>query len=324
MDGRGRVAPTLKPNRPAAPRPAPVPSDRHKRLPPEPRPASRLSLLLRRLSVRLAASSLGRRGASLLTVVVIGGFSLYGTVIGGHVEAAKEIGLDIADAAANLAGFKVVQVNLSGQNHVTPAEILEAAGIKPSTSILFVHADETRTRLEAMPWIQSASVRKFYPDRIDIAITERVPFALWQINGAINVIGRDGRIIAPYSDDPRYINLPIVVGEGADRQVGGIVDALARMPVIADQVRAAILVAERRWTLKMRNGIDVRLPEDGLEGALAQLADLDRDKKLLSRDITIIDLRLPDRVAVRLSDAAADARAQAIKARAKAKKGGAT
>ncbi|MFG1361577.1 cell division protein FtsQ/DivIB [Xanthobacter pseudotagetidis] len=324
MDGRGRVAPTLKPKRPAAPRPAPVPPDRHKRLPPEPRPASRLSLLLRRLSVRLAASSLGRRGASMLTVAVIGGFSLYGTVIGGHVEEAKEIGLDIADAAANIAGFKVVQVNLSGQNHVTPAEILEAAGIKPSTSILFVHADETRARLEAMPWIQSASVRKFYPDRIDIAITERVPFALWQINREINVIGRDGRIIAPYSDDPRYINLPIVVGEGADRQVGEIVDVLARMPVIADQVRAAILVAERRWTLKMRNGIDVRLPEDGLEGALAQLADLDREKKLLSRDITIIDLRLPDRVAVRLSDAAADARAQMLKARAKARKGGAT
>ena len=48
---------------------------------------------------------------------------------------------------------------------------------------------------------------------------------------------------------------------------------------------------------------------------------LDRDKKLLSRDITLVDLRLPDRVTVRQSDAAAAAREEALKPK-KAKKGG--
>ncbi|MFG1345399.1 cell division protein FtsQ/DivIB [Xanthobacter autotrophicus DSM 431] len=307
----------------SAQRPVPAPPPgRHKRLPLEPRPASRTAILLRRLTVRLGSTRLGRRSASLLALAVVGGFSVYGIVLGGHVEAAKEIGLDVADAAGNVAGFKVKEVNISGHNHVTPAEILEAAGIKSSTSILFVNADETRARLEQLPWIQSASVRKFYPDRIDISIAERQAFALWQSGGEIRVIARDGTPIAPYSDDSRYLQLPIVVGEGAEKRVGDIVDALARLPALRDQVRAAILVAERRWTLKMRNGIDVRLPETGMDEALVALMDLDRDKKLLSRDITIIDLRLPDRVVVRLSDAAADARAQMLKARAKAKKGG--
>lgn len=300
--------------------PAPPPG-RHKRLPMEPRPASRTALLLRRLTVRLASSRLGRRSASLLTVAVVGGFCAYGIVLGGHVDVAKGIVRDVADAAGNVAGFKVKEVNISGHDHVTPAEILDVAGIKGSTSILFVNADETRARLEALPWIASASVRKFYPDRIDISVTERQAFALWQVNGEIKVIARDGIPIAPYSDDSRYLQLPIVVGEGAQARVGEIVDALARLPALRDQVRAAILVAERRWTLKMRNGIDVRLPETGVADALVALMDLDREKKLLSRDITIVDLRLPDRVVVRLSDAAADARAQMLKARAKAKKG---
>ncbi|MDI4666396.1 cell division protein FtsQ/DivIB [Xanthobacter autotrophicus] len=281
-----------------------------------------MALLLRRLTVGLAASRLGRRSASLLTIAVVGGFSAYGVMLGGHVETAKGIVLDVADAAGNVAGFKVKEVNISGHNHVTPAEILDVAGVKSSTSILFLNADEMRARLEALPWIQSASVRKFYPDRIDIAVAERQAFALWQINGELKVIARDGIPIAPYSDDPRYVQLPIVVGEGAQKKVGEVVDALARLPSLRDQVRAAIRVAERRWTLKMRNGIDVRLPEEGLEEALVALMDLDREKKLLSRDISIVDLRLPDRVVVRLSDAAADARAQMLKARAKAKKGG--
>ena len=87
-------------------------------------------------------------------------------------------------------------------------------------------------------------------------------------------------------------------------------------------MRAAILVAERRWNLRLSNGIDVRLPETDVEGALDRLVALDRDKKILSRDITMVDLRLPDRVSVRLSDASAQARDEALKANGKKKKGG--
>ncbi|MGU3495559.1 cell division protein FtsQ/DivIB [Xanthobacteraceae bacterium A53D] len=310
---------------PESARRAGPPARRHK---PRPisdfRAPSRFALLLHRLSIRLSASPLGRRGGGILTALVVGGFVAYGTVIGGHTEEAKELAVDLGDVAANIAGFKITQVDLSGQNHVTPGEILGAAGIKPTTSLLFVDADATRQKLEAMPWIASATVRKLYPDRIEIAVTERQAYALWQVNGELRVIAKDGMPIAPYSDDPRYVNLPIVVGEGAQQKVEEIVNALGRVPAIREQVRAAILVAERRWTLKLRNGIDVRLPETGLDQALLELGDLDRDKKLLTRDITIVDLRLPDRVVVRLSEAAYDARVQMLKARAKAKKMGAT
>ena len=81
-------------------------------------------------------------------------------------------------------------------------------------------------------------------------------------------------------------------------------------------------MAERRWNLRLTNGIDVRLPETNVAAALDRLVELDRDKKLLSRDITMVDLRLPDRVTVRLSDAAAPARDEALKATKKKKKGG--
>src|SRR5579884_2887354 len=89
---------------------------------------------------------------------------------------------------------------------------------------------------------------------------------------------------------------------------------LARYPLIAREVRASVLVAERRWTLYLKNGIEVLLPEAEPEHALARLVDLDRSRKLLSRDIMNVDLRLPDRVSVRLSEAAAARRAQAVKA----------
>jgi cell division protein FtsQ len=67
----------------------------------------------------------------------------------------------------------------------------------------------------------------------------------------------------------------------------------------------------------------IRLPESDVEHALDTLVALDREKKLLSRDITTIDLRLPDRVTVRLSDEAAQARDDALKPKAVKRKGGA-
>ena len=83
-----------------------------------------------------------------------------------------------------------------------------------------------------------------------------------------------------------------------------------------------MLVAERRWNLWLTNGVDARLPEFDLDKALAQLVELDRGGKLSSRDITVIDLRLPDRVTVRLSDEAAQAREEAMKEKKIKRKGG--
>ena len=68
--------------------------------------------------------------------------------------------------------------------------------------------------------------------------------------------------------------------------------------------------------------LEILLPEYEPEQALRTLVDLDRDKKLLSRDIVIVDLRLADRVTVRQSDAAAAARDEALKAADKNKKKG--
>jgi cell division protein FtsQ len=72
--------------------------------------------------------------------------------------------------------------------------------------------------------------------------------------------------------------------------------------------------------LHLKGGIEVLLPESRPDQALRALVDLDRDKKLLSRDIVDVDMRLADRVTVRQSDAAAAARQQVLKEAEKARK----
>jgi cell division protein FtsQ len=246
----------------------------------------------------------------------------YGIVVGDRIPAIVGALKDARDAAANAAGFRIAAIALSGDRHVSREEILSAAGVTGTTSLLFFDVEEARAHLKTNPWIADATVLKLYPDRLQIGIKEREAFALWQQAGRVSVVAGDGTVLEPYVN-PRLIRLPLVVGVGAAARAKEILTLLERYPDLRDQVRASVLIAERRWNLRLRNGLDIRLPETDVEQALVTLISLDRDKKLLSRDIVALDLRLPDRVTVQLSETAAAQRAEALKDKKPAKKAGA-
>ncbi len=262
------------------------------------------------------------RGVGLAACAVLFLLALsYGIVQGQHGPALVDWAKDVRDAAANSLGFRISTVALTGEKEVSREEILATAGVTGRASLMFLDAEAARTRLMANPWIADAAVLKLYPDRLQITITERQAFALWQKDGRVSVIADDGTVLEPFVER-RYLKLPFVVGTGAERQAKSFQAVLDRYPDIRSAVRASILVAQRRWNLRLNNGIDVELPEASPDLALAHLVELDKQKRLLSRDITTVDLRLPDRVTVRLSDAAAQTRDQALKDAAKKRKKG--
>ena len=262
-------------------------------------------------------SGIGIAGSVLLLAGALG----YGVVKGQHIPDLITWFKDARDTAANSVGLRIAAISLTGSKEVSREEILTTAGVTGRASLLFLDADAARTRLMANPWIGDAAVLKLYPDRLQITVTERQAFAIWQKDGRVSVIAADGTVLEPFVER-RYVGLPLVVGKGAERSAKDFLAVLDRYPDIRSQLRASILVAERRWNLRLANGIDVRLPETDVVAALDRLVALDHDKKLLSRDITMVDLRLPDRVSVRLSDAAAQARDEALAANKKKKKGG--
>jgi cell division protein FtsQ len=283
--------------------------------------ASPVGRLLQRALQPLVKLHLPRGTGIAASALLIGASLVYGSVAGGHVAVITGQLADLRDAGANAVGFNIASVALTGQNQISREDILTAAGITGRTSLLFLDAEAARRELKKNPWIAEATVLKLYPDSLQIGVTERQAFALWQKNGQLSVIAEDGTVLEPYVAR-RFTGLPLVVGEGAQGRAKEILNLIGRYPEIAASVGAAVLVAQRRWNLRLKNGVDVRLPESGMERALATLVDLDREKKLLSRDITAVDLRLPDRVTVRLSDESGQAREEALKPKAK-RKGGA-
>jgi cell division protein FtsQ len=280
-----------------------------------------LKRAVRRYLVPIPQWRLARGAGTSAALILLFASIFYGVVRGDHLPTVVAQLKDARDIVANAAGFHIKHLSITGRRQLTDQDILSAAEVSARTSLLFLDVERSRDRLQASPWIAEASVRKTYPDRLQIEIQEREPFALWQKDGKISVIAVDGTVLAPLINR-RFATLPLVVGPGAERKAKDFLALLDRFPTIRDEVRAAILVANRRWNLKLKNGIDVRLPEVAAEQGLETLAALDRDKHLLTRDITAVDLRLADRVTVRLSDSAAQARDDLIKGKKTKRKGG--
>jgi cell division protein FtsQ len=274
---------------------------------------------LDRIADRL--SFLPRYAGLAATLFLIVASAAYGAAASGQAGKFIDFVRDIRDGAAVAVGFPIATVAVSGERHLSRDEILAAAGVSTRSSLLFFDVADARARLLTNPWIAEATVQKLLPDRLVISISERAAFALWQKAGRVGVIAEDGTVLEP-SVLPRYADLPFVVGAGAETRAKEFLALLDRRPGLRATVRASVLVAERRWNLRLRNGVDVHLPEFDLERALDQFIALERDVKLSGRDIVAIDLRLPDRVTVRLSDEAFQAREEAAKKRQQKPKGG--
>jgi cell division protein FtsQ len=258
-------------------------------------------------------------GASL-TIALFAGAAAFGLARGGHLDAFTSTYGDPRSVLARMAGFDIRSVTISGLSMLDEQSVLKAAAFGADESLPFLDVDALRLRLLDVPMVRDVAVRKFYPNALSIGIVENKPYALWQLNGDLSVVGVDGRVIGPMND-AAFADLPLVVGEGAAAHVGEFVALLDAQPEIKTIVRAGIRVGDRRWTLKLFNGLDVHLPEENPAQAVARFASMVRDQKILDKDLVLIDLRQSDRVILRLTEAGATARADLLKARAKAKGG---
>jgi len=241
-----------------------------------------------------------------LTLLVLAGAAGYGSIRGGQLEAFVASHGSVGDVAARRLGFGVDIVTVSGATHMTEPRILSIAGISSKNSLPFFDVAAAKARLEDDSLVKQASVRKLYPNQIVIDIVERTPYAVWQKDGQVRAVAADG---APIDDviDSRYAGLPFVVGEGANARAREFTALLDVMEELKPRVEAGVLIGQRRWNLRLKSGVDVKLPETDPQGAIATLLRLQREQRILDKDVLALDFRARDRVFVRLTQESAAA-----------------
>lgn len=284
-----------------------------------------LPALLAALPRRRARLNIGRvwvlhRRRVLLTTAVL----VVAAGLGAVYETRGELGLLGAQAYElglhELAHSQlgISQISMTGQVITSEKDILAALGITPETSMVNFDVDGARAAIEALPAIQSATIRKSYPNHLFISVVERVPVARWRLDGVTYAIDATGAKIT--TDGDAFGKLPLVVGDEAGDDAMVMIRAMDAFPSLKTGLVALSRVGDRRWDMIYSTGLRVELPEIGVAQALAQLSTLEQNFQVLERDVTVIDLRVPGVVAVKPSaDAAAQLAAIAKAAVAKNK-----
>ncbi len=276
----------------AVPRPAGLP---HVHLPGA--SARQVSLRrLRRIELARARQLLPWR---LLALLLLGASTAYGLWDGGAVQKMYAQANNGLDAIAVAAGLGAKTILIEGEHHVADSQIAGALDIGPNTVLLAYDTDAAKVRLEKLSWVKHAQVMRLLPSTLQVVIEERTPYAIWQHEGKTYVIDRAGVMLAPAVPDA-YPALPIVVGDGAAKNAAALFKTLQGFPGLRKQMLAAIRVGDRRWNLQLKSGLSVMLPDDDVGEALAEFTQIDRQRGLLHRQISTIDLRLADRITVKL------------------------
>ena len=157
-----------------------------------------------------------------------------------------------------------------------------------------------RDRLQAIKSIKFAAVERALPGTLYVRIVERQPVALWQHEGIITPVDDDGTAMNGIAIAPNR-RLPLIIGDDAPQHVEGLLQLLAAEPGLAHRFAVATWVGDRRWNIRLQNSdglIEVELPEDPTP-AWKELATLEDSKKLLDRDVKVIDMRIEGRMFIR-------------------------
>lgn len=157
---------------------------------------------------------------------------------------------------------------------------------------------DIKNDLELRPWVESAAVRRVWPDRLEIEIREKKPLAYW--NGD-RLVSRAGELFSPGNPEVAG-RLPRLAGP--DERVKDVIRMARTMSEAlgGHGLGFAGLTLEQRgaWTLTLANGIEVVLGRDQVEERFARFITV-YENRLISREdeVSQVDARYTNGVAVK-------------------------
>ncbi|WP_321397752.1 cell division protein FtsQ/DivIB [Emcibacter sp.] len=251
------------------------------------------------------------RSVSVGTIACVVILSVYLWQSGMVSDAVQSTGERVQERLTD-AGLVVAEIRIDGQQQTALDDIRKALAISHGESIMSLDLKAMRERVEALAWVEHASISRSMPDILTVRVKEYIPVALWQVDGHLWLVTRDGKRITDQKLS-HFAALPMVVGRGADSAMPDYLDLQEGYPAVFEQVENAVRVGGRRWDLLMKQGITVRLPEKNVPDALEKFAQMQRDEKILEKEILAVDLRLENKTYIRLTPGEAKRRRLAAK-----------
>ena len=215
----------------------------------------------------------------------------------------KEMLSYLVQQAAMTADLRLNEIFVRGRDRTPQKALLDILKAERGMPLTAVDIVKAREEMQHLPWVKTVEIERRLPHFLLVNLTERKPIAVWQNQGIYKPIDSDGQII---ETTVRKLNgLPLILGMEAPEKTPELLSFLAQEPELMRRVKAGIRIGKRRWNVildDLDNGITVRLPESDPAAEWGRLARLNKTQQLLDREISMVDLRQPDKLIVHLKE----------------------
>ena len=194
----------------------------------------------------LPKSRNGRIAAALASVLCLGAMAAGALRVSQYVSHSAEFRIP---ASRN--------IEIDGNSHLTRAQMLSVFGEDIDHNIFRVPMEQRRAQLEAMPWIEHATIMRLLPNRIRVHVEERVPIAFARQGGSIGLVDANGVLLDVPPDAPGSYAFPVVAGIRAEDSAASRAD---RMKLYAAFVKD--MDSDGKSSSSQFSEIDLSDPED--------------------------------------------------------------
>jgi cell division protein FtsQ len=104
-------------------------------------------------------------------------------------------------------------IEITGTQNVTKGQIMEVMGADMGRNVFFIPLAQQKAQLEQIPWVESASVMRFVPNRLKVEIHERTPVAFARVGPRISLIDASGALMELTST--KKYSFPVILGMNA-------------------------------------------------------------------------------------------------------------
>ena len=219
--------------------------------------------------------------------------------LGGFIPTLQASGAKFTKHRLMNAGFVVRYVDVVGEGRISEEQVRNALGVRSGDYLFDMDIKNAQARVQSLNWVDTAIVRRLWPNRVVVHVNERIPYALWQENGAFKLVDASGVNIA-VQDMAEFSRLPLIVGTGAEQNAHAFLTQLNQYEVLRNRVDSVVYVNQRRWDILLADGaLRVLLPEENLGKALASLAEYHQKHGVLDLNLERIDMRVEGRLYLR-------------------------
>jgi len=262
---------------------------------------SRLSYRMHRMWLTPVYRALFRVGVPAFASVFAIGLFLSDT---GRREALLGTGNDAIRAIQERPEFMVNLMAINGASPELGEEIRTILPVNFPVSSFDLDLEVLRQEVVALGAVAAADLRVKPGGILEVRIDERRPAILWRGDQGLVLLDQAGHRVSRLDSRLERPDLPIIAGDAADQAVPEALKLIEVAQPVAARLRGLVRMGERRWDVVLDNGQRILLPEDGAVEALQRVMALAIAEDMLSRDVTVVDMRFGDRPTLRLSPGA--------------------